>query len=251
VDVAAVAITLAAGMAMGWINNVAGGAGIFALWAFLYACDLPLALANPSARVAAVAIGLFSFLGYTRAGRNIPLRAWLQGLLAVPGALVGSQLALSLPDLAFHAYLAVVLGLLLWQQLRPQVPTGGRERPFWLAALGCLLIGMHMGYAQVGTGLVATLVLAAAYDRDLVAVNAAKSTVVILTSVASVSSFWVAGSIAWLPAITLAAGAAVGSYCASHWSVARGSRAVRRVVVAISIVTLAEQLVRIALLLLG
>jgi uncharacterized membrane protein YfcA len=84
-----------------------------------------------------------------------------------------------------------------------------------------------------------------------VAVNAAKSTVVILTSVASVSSFWVAGSIAWLPAITLAAGAAVGSYCASHWSVARGSRAVRRVVVAISIVTLAEQLVRIALLLLG
>src|SRR5262245_51742726 len=63
-------IYFVAGAAMGWINNVAGGAGVFALWAFQYAGGLELRIANPTARVAAVAIGLFSFLGYLRAGRR-------------------------------------------------------------------------------------------------------------------------------------------------------------------------------------
>jgi len=79
----AVLITVVAGAAMGWINNVAGGAGMFALWALQYACGLPLAIANPTARVAAVAIGLFSFLGYLRAGHRAPPRAWLHGLCAM------------------------------------------------------------------------------------------------------------------------------------------------------------------------
>jgi hypothetical protein len=65
----------------------------------------------------------------------------------------------------------------------------------------------------------------------------------------SVSGFWAAGKARRRRSAGVGAG--VGSYCASHWSVARGSQAVRRVVIAISVVTLAEQLARIALLLLG
>ncbi len=247
-DAAAIAITVLAGMAMGWINNVAGGAGIFALWAFQYACGLPLDLANPTARVAAVAIGLFSFLGYLRAGHRPSARAWRAALLAVPGALIGSQLALQLPELVFRCYLAALMALLLRQQLRPHATGPDAPRRPWLAGLGCLFVGLHMGFAQIGTGLVATLVLAAAYERDLVAVNAAKSTIVILTSLTSVASFSTANVIAWWPGLALAVGAAGGSYTASHWSVKKGSGAVRRVVLTIAVVTLTEQLLRIALL---
>lgn len=243
----AIAITVVAGIAMGAINNVAGGAGVFGLLAFEHVWGLPLSEANPSSRIAAVAIGTFAFLGFWRAGRRPPLRAWGQGLLAVPGALVGSRLALDLPDLVFRGYLAVMLVALLVQQVRQRTDTSHSPRSAWLGALGCFVIGLHMGFVQVGTGLVATLVLAKAYDRDLVAVNMAKSTVVITSSLASTATFVAADSIAWVPALALAVGAALGSYSASKWSVAKGSAAVRRVVVAIAALTLLEQVRQILL----
>ena len=142
-EILALAITAIAGVAMGAINNVAGGAGVLALLAFEHLHGLPLSLANPSSRVAAVAIGTFSFLGFWRAGRRPPPRAWLQALLAVPGALLGSNLALQLPDLAFRGYLAAMLVLLLRQQLKA-APIGEQpQRPAWVAALGCFLIGLN------------------------------------------------------------------------------------------------------------
>lgn len=176
------------------------------------------------------------------------MRAWLQGMLALPGAILGSRLALGLPPLWFRGYLALVIALLLWQQLRPRRLEASAPRPAWLAALGCFAIGLHMGYVQIGTGLVATLILAQAYDQDLLAVNAAKSVVVIVTSLGSVGSFAMAGAIEWLPATSLAVGAALGSYVASHWSVANGATAVRRVVIVIAGLTLLEQLRQILLL---
>lgn len=233
---------------MGAINNVAGGAGVLGLLAFEWAWGLPLDSANPSTRPAAVAIGTFACLGFVRAGRTIPVSAWLQGLLALPGALLGSHLALGLPAMLFRGYLAFVIALLLWQQLRRRPPQPAGKPAPWLAALGCFLIGLHMGYVQIGTGLVATLVLAHAYERDLLAVNAAKSVVVIVTSIASAGTFAVAGAIDWLPAAALALGAGIGSYAASHWSVAKGAAAVRRVVIVIAVLTLLEQLRQIVLL---
>ena len=106
-----------------------------------------------------------------------------------------------------------------------------------------------MGYVQVGMGLVATLVLARAYDRDLLAVNTAKSIVVIVTAMTSATSLAIAGAITWTPAIALAAGCAIGSYLASKWSVKRGSDAIRRIAIAIATLTLVEQIRQIVLLL--
>jgi uncharacterized membrane protein YfcA len=67
-DPVAAAVTVLAGLLMGAINNVAGGAGVLGLMAFEHAFGLPLAVANPSTRVAAVAIGTFACLGFLRAG---------------------------------------------------------------------------------------------------------------------------------------------------------------------------------------
>jgi uncharacterized membrane protein YfcA len=58
----------------------------------------------------------------------------------------------------------------------------------------------------------------------------------------------VAGVIDWLPATSLAVGAGLGSYAASHWSVAKGAGPVRRVVLVIAALTLLEQLRQIVLL---
>jgi len=248
VDLLPLAITVVAGIAMGAINNVAGGAGVLGLLAFEYAFGLPLGIANPSTRIAAVAIGAFAALGFLRAGHRIPPRAWLQGLAGIPGALIGSQLAIGLPDIVFRVYLAAVLVLLLVQQLRHAAkPATSPRQATWLGFFGCFVIGLHMGYVQVGTGLVAAFVLASAYDRDLLAVNAAKSVIVITTSITSATCFVSAGAIDWTPAIALAIGCGAGSYAASHWSVAKGSDSIRRVVVVIASLTLLDQLRHIVL----
>jgi uncharacterized membrane protein YfcA len=259
VDLAAILITFVAGLGMGAINNVAGGAGIFSLWAFQYACGLPLAVANPSSRLGAIGVGLFAWLGFRRAGIRPPARVWRLALFAIPGAFAGNLLALHANDLAFRSYLAVVLLLLLLQQWRHAV-TGGARAPStspWLGPVGCALIGLHMGFAQIGTGFVATLVLIATYERDLLAVNAAKGVVVITSSVASLTGFVLAPHLlqgqapvlAWGPAACLAVGTAIGSYLASKWTVAKGSTSVRRVVVVIAVLSLLEQVVQIVLLL--
>jgi uncharacterized membrane protein YfcA len=257
VDLAAALVTVAAGVGMGAINNVAGGAGIFALWSFQYAWGLPLAIANPSSRPGAVGVGLFAWLGFLRAGIRPRARVWGLALFAVPGAFAGNLLALRAPDLVFRCYLTAVLLALLVQQGRRRIGTGLPTAPRWLGPLGCTLIGLHMGFAQIGTGFVATLVLAATYDRDLLQVNAAKSVVVITSSIASLAGFVLAPAlipgqqhvIAWWPALCLACGTAIGSYLASNWTVVRGARAVRRVVVSIAVLTLLEQLYQIAVLL--
>lgn len=249
-ELLAIAVTIFAGVAMGAINNLAGGAGVFGLLAFEHVWGMPLNAANPTARVAAIAIGTFAFLGFVRAGKRPPPHAWWQGALAVPGALLGSHLARDLPDLVFRGYLAIVLVLLLWQQLRPRAIAAIEvPRAAWIGYLGCFLIGLHMGYVQIGTGLVATLLLASTYQRDMLAVNMAKSTVVITTSIASVATFASHGAIQWVPGLALAVGAAIGSYFASGWSVAKGANAVRRIVVVVAVLTLVEQLRQIVLLL--
>lgn len=256
-DLAAIAWTIAAGLGMGAINNVAGGAGIFALWAFQYGCGLPLAVANPSSRLGAVGVGLFAWLGFLRAGLRPGWRVWRLAAWSVPGAFVGNLLALRADDLWFRSYLAVVLAVLLVQQLRAKLPDAPLRPPAWLGPVGCTLIGVHMGFAQIGTGFVATLVLVAAYDRDLLQANAAKGVVVIAASVASLVGFVLAPAvipgqqpvIAWGPAACLCVGTATGSYLASRWTVRKGSQAVRRVVMVIAALSLLEQLVQIARLL--
>lgn len=248
-DLAAILLTVTAGVAMGAINNLAGGAGIFGLMAFEYACGLPLAIANPSLRPAAVCVGVFSFLGYLRAGQKVPLRTWLTGLWAVPGAPLGSWLALHLPDLVFWLYLAVFLGFLLWQQTRPQVAAHQRRKaPPWAAPLSCFLVGVHMGYAQIGVGLVTTMLLAATATSDLVAVSAAKSVLVILTSLTSVASFWSADALAWQPALWLALGTAIGAYEASRFAVRKGEGTVRTVVLAVTALMLVYVLYKVVAL---
>jgi uncharacterized membrane protein YfcA len=256
-DLAALLITTVAGVAMGFINNIAGGAGVFALWSFQYACGLPLWMANPTTRLGAIGVGLFAWLGFLRAGVKAPARAWRLALFAIPGAFAGNLLALKAPDLLFRVYLATVLLALLVQQNRAKKKPHDDAVREWIGAPGCFLIGVHMGFAQIGTGFLCALVLLTSYSKDFVQANVAKSVVVITSSIASLTGFVLAPMllesqppvIAWGPAVALAVGTATGSFLASRWTVNRGSGAVQRFVLAIAVLALVEQFVQIALLL--
>lgn len=234
---------LVAGAAMGAINNLAGAAGVLGLVAFEFACGLPTTLANGSLRPAAVAIGLFGWLGFHSRGVRIPARAWGLAACTVPGALLGVTLALRLPEDVYHVYLLAVMLAVLVQQMRNRTPgTARRDGSRAGAFLALSLVGLHMGFVQVGVGLIAILVLTRYHSRDLVEVNTTKMALVLVSATISILEFTRNAALAWPPALVLAGAAGAGSFLASRWSVAKGHAAVRAVVLAITLLVVTRSL---------
>ncbi len=236
-EINAIALLIVAGMAMGFVNNVAGGGGLIGLLAFELVVDLTTVEANTSLRPAALALGIMGLIGYLGHGQAIPLRAWAYGLAAAPGAVIGAMLAVSLPPWVYQTTLIVVVGVISKQQLRPRKKTNSTapHKPPGLITEIILftLVGLHMGFVQVAFGLLTIAVLTKVLQRDLVTVNAAKMAIVITTALTSNIYFSTVGAIHWEPALWLALGSGSGSLLASRWSIKKGHGAVRTIVLVV------------------
>lgn len=236
------------GAAMGFINNLAGAGGLLGLAVLDWAVGLDPVGANAALRPAAFAIGAAGLLGFARKGHRVPPSAWLYGLAATPGAVLGSILAIRLPVWVYQTTLAVVVITLVIQQLRRPVRGNGSaghdESPPPVGALSSALwftlVGLHMGFLQVAVGLLLVIALTHVYSRDYLQVTAAKTAVVICTALASTTSLGIARAIEWGPAGYLALGAGVGSFTASHWAVRKGHGAIRLVVLGVCALVLAR-----------
>lgn len=238
-------ILLAAGAAMGFINNLAGAGGLIGLLAMDLAVMMDPTGANAAIRPAALAIGLSGLLGFYSKGHKVPLRAWYFGLAAIPGAVAGSVLALTLPEWVYQSALILVVLAVLGQQFRitPSQTENRRDASLGIGMLMFTLVGLHMGFLQVAVGLLIMLTLGRVHSRDLVMVNAAKTAIVICTAGASTLSLGLAEAIDWQPALWLATGAAIGSFTASRWSISKGHAAVRIVVLLVCLLVLIRILI--------
>lgn len=235
-----------AGIVMGAINNVAGGGGAVALVAFEDAAGLTPLAANASMRPAAFTISVGGALGLRSHATQPPPEIRRFALWTIPGALLGSLLVVRMPVLVYRLVLAGVLLIVLAQQLRPGGRRGelvapgalrGRGAPLWF-----LLAGVHMGFVQVGAGLVFMAVLGGLGLRNLLQINAAKMILVFVSATASIGTLALAGAIEWTSALILAAGAGCGSFVAGRWSVLRGHGPVRFAAIAVSSVVLVRVL---------
>jgi hypothetical protein len=242
-DPLAACLILVTGLAVGWINNLAGAGGALGLVAFDLWAGLDEAQSNAALRPSALAIGASGFVGFLTSGRSVPRAVWGYAGLTIPGAVLGSMLVFELPIWVFRSTLAALLLTILVMQLRSGATLPLAERPLfrtspWLLVLLFTWLGVHMGFVQVATGLVAIFVLSLVYSRDLVEVNAAKMAIVIVSAIASTLTLGWRGEIAWLPATWLAIGAGAGSFLASRWSIRNGHAAVRAIVIAICAIVL-------------
>ena len=236
-------LLVAAGLALGFINNLAGAAGVIGLIAFESLLGLPTMQANASLRLSAVAIGTAGMLGFLSKGHRIPGRIWGYSLLTVPGAVAGAMMVRPDFKLEFRVLVIALLAVVLVQQLRSGkrdtgTPDTPKAAPWWLVVGLFTWLGAHMGFVQIATGLVAIFCLSTVYSRDLVQVNTAKMAFVLMSaSASSVTLAW-EDKILWGPALTMAAGAGLGSFAASRWSVSKGHNAVRVVVTLICLAVL-------------
>lgn len=214
--VSAVAI-VAAGIVGGFFNTVAGGGSLLTLPALMLA-GLPADVANGTNRLAIVGQATLGAAAFAREGHLD--RATALGVLVptVTGAAVGALVASQVPEAILRVVLLLVLvGMAALLAFVPgavtaepgERPRSPRERP--LGGLALFGAGMYGGFVQAGVGFLLLAVLGGALRHELVGANALKLVCTAVLSVVALAVFALAGQVAWVPGLLLAAATTVGS----------------------------------------
>ena len=229
-------ILFAAGVAAGALNVVAGG-GSFLTLPILMFIGLPAGLANGTNRVGILMQNIGAVASFRR-HRVLDLRAlgWA-ALPSLPGAAIGTWLALVISDQVFKKILAILMVTLclwtLWRDRRPKARVATIQPSLgsgWMA-VGFFFVGIYGGFVQAGVGFLMLAVLTAA-GFDLVRGNAIKVLTALCFTLLSLLGFAFNQRVDWILGLVLGAGTFVGGVLGARLTVIKGHEWVRVVVTA-------------------
>lgn len=229
------AAVLAAGLAAGFINSVAGGGSLLTLPA-LMSLGLPAATANGTNRIGILAQSTVASAAFHRKGLLDARYGLLLTAAALPGAAAGALFAVEVDETLFRRLLAVVMLLLLAHILRegrararaaaPERALSPR-RPALLVA-GYLFVGLYAGFLQAGVGFIQLALLTGLGRLPVVKSNAFKVFNDLAMQGVALAVFAAAGTVDWAWGLALAAGMMLGSWGGVHWQVRSGEVWARR-----------------------
>ncbi|MBQ1075770.1 sulfite exporter TauE/SafE family protein [Micromonospora sp. C31] len=235
-------LLIAAGVATGAFNAVAGGGSLIAFSA-LIAAGVPPLTAKLSSTVAVVPGNMASVAG---GYRDLPPRREIRRILpaAVLGGAVGSVLLLVTPDRVFDAIVpflvlaaSAVLGLQdrLEGLVRGIALRHGREHPAVLQ-VSVALGGLYGGYIGAGFGIVLVAGLALLQHEPLTRTVATKNLLLTVISLTAAVLFVLFGTVNWAGVGILAPATVVGGYAGARLLRRLPGGLLRAVVVAFGVV---------------
>ncbi len=235
-------LTIAAGIACGFINTLAGSGSLISL-PLLMLLGLPANVANGTNRVAILLQTMVAVDKFRQDKTFNMRRGLLLALPAIVGGIAGAQIAVNLNEEVMETVIGVLMVIMLvvmfvqpdrWLKGRPEMLD---RRPGWLQVVTFFFIGMYGGFIQVGVGifLLAGLVLAAGYE--LVGANIIKNLIVMCFTVFALAVFVLNGQVAWLPGLVLALGNMIGAWMGARIALRKGAAFVRWVLVAVIVVS--------------
>jgi uncharacterized membrane protein YfcA len=238
---------IAAGFAAGFINTLAGSGSLITLPALIW-IGLPATVANGTNRIGILMqniVGVGSFMRH----RILDVRgALLLGIPATIGSVIGAQIAVNLNEVMMRRAIgAVMVAMLAVIIIRPQRWLEGRQteldgRPSWMQMLIFFAIGVYGGFIQAGVGifLLAGLVLVVGYD--LVRANAVKLGIVLFYIPFALAVYFRNNQVDLLAGLILGVGNMVGAWVGARTAVERGAVWVRRLLIAVVIVSAVDLL---------
>jgi len=238
---------IGAGFLAGFINTLAGSGSLVTLPLLIF-IGLPATVANGTNRVAIVLQNVVAGASFQRRGLLDLRGVFVLGLPAVVGSVVGAQIAVNLNEVLMRRTIGAVMVIMLVVMLvRPRRWLQGtlerfQNRPSLLQLLIFFGIGVYGGFIQAGVGifLLAGLVLSVGYD--LVRANAVKVGLVFFFTIFALAVFVVNGQVDWLVGLILAIGNMLGAWVAARVAAEKGAVWVRRLLVAIVIISAADLL---------
>lgn len=229
-------ILIAAGLAAGFINTVAGGGSLLTLPIMIF-MGLPPAVANGTNRIAILIQNIFGVAGFKSKGVSAwPYSFWL-GISAFLGAIIGAKISVEISGQLFNRILSIVMLMVMVITVfnplkKAKYDTERMDRKH--TAIGVFVfffIGIYGGFIQAGVGFLIIAALSVINHMWLVKVNSAKVMVVLIYTIASVAVFFIEDKINWLWGLTLALGNSTGAWIASRWQVDKGEVWVRRILI--------------------
>jgi uncharacterized protein len=241
------AIVVAAGLAAGFINVLAGNGSLISLPALIFA-GLPPGVANATNRVAIVFQNVVGGTGFYRQGKLDLRAALVLGIPMVLGSAVGAHLAVDVNDQVFQRVLAfAMIAMLVLMLIKPERWIAGKpgtvdNRLTLPRFIIFFAIGIYGGFLQAGVGIFLLVALVLEIGYDVVRANAVKVVVTLASALVSLAIFSANLKVNWAAGLVLAAGSALGAWLATRVAVDRGAVWVRWFVIVVVAVSAAKLL---------
>lgn len=223
------------GIVTGFINTVAGGGSVIILPVLIIFFGLPAGVANGTNRIGIIIQTLFSFWGFKSKGISPFVlgkkKSIILGIITFIGGIIGSELAIDIPEELFTKILSfVMVGVLIltfWKPKPPQLLTNKPQLAYVVTVFVFFIIGIYAGFIQAGTGLILILALSILNNLSLVKANALKTVLVFILTIGTIAVFAYHNQINYTYGLLLGVGNAIGGWTASRWSVKKGDKAIK------------------------
>jgi uncharacterized protein len=209
-------LVLAAGLAAGAMNALAGGGSFVSLPA-LIAVGVPSVQANASSTVALFPGGIASVWAY-REGLGPVATVSLPRLLLATlfGGVLGAVLLLRTPTATFDfllpwLLLLATLSLSVGSQLGDSLRRRWRVKP-WTVLLIQFCLGVYGGYFGGAVGIMMMALWGLLDGRDLKSMNAPRTLLVSAANAMAVLVFVIARAVHWPETLVMLVGATAGGY---------------------------------------
>ncbi|MDO9508269.1 MAG: sulfite exporter TauE/SafE family protein [Thermovirgaceae bacterium] len=232
-------LTATLGGVTGFLNVVAGGGSLLSL-PFLIFLGLDASSANATNRVAILLQNIVAVWQFRR-DKALSMRESLS--LAIPasiGAIGGTMLAVQIDERFLKIAIALLISLMavmlvakpnMWETHRETAwPAWGK----WLLFFG---IGVYGGFIQAGVGFLLIWALAGAVGKDLVRANGLKAAIVLCYTIVSFAIFYSRGLVNMEYGLVLAIGSMAGGWIGTRFSVVRGNKWIRCVLVVMVVIS--------------
>ncbi len=227
-------ILFAIGIFAGFLNVTAGGGSTLTLPALIF-LGLDSALANGTNRVAIFIQNIsavYSFKKEKYQQFDISLKL---SLFTLPGSILGAILAVNLNDALFQKILGIIMVGIIISMIIPQkkiIDSQHDNKKIPASAYFAMVgIGFYGGFIQVGVGFILMAALQRLMKLDLVYVNMHKVFIVLVYTVPALLIFILTKNVNWGLGIALAAGNAIGGWWAAKFSVKKGEKLIRNVLI--------------------
>jgi uncharacterized protein len=227
-------LVLGAGCIAGFINTVAGGGSLLTLPLLIF-LGLPPSMANGTNRVAIFLQNVSAMTTFHRNGFRDYKIGLLYMLPALLGALIGAYLAIDISGELFNRILAivmfVVLAFILFKPTQFLKKYRGLVGNKYFTLLVFFFVGLYGGFIQAGVGVIIMAALTLLTDFGLARINALKVFVVFFYTIIALGTFIWAGKVDWMIGLCLAAGNMTGAWLGAHFSVKKGDKWIKAVLV--------------------
>lgn len=244
-EITNVLILFVVGVLSAFLNVMAGGGSAIALPVLIF-LGLDSAVANGTNRVAILIQNISAVASFRKKEVHALRQSARFTLWAMPGAIAGAFLGVSISDEWFQRILGVVMIVTVITILIPEKKTkpiteaSKRRRERWIYPI-MTGIGLYGGFIQVSVGFLFMAALYHVMKMNLVYVNMHKVTIVMLYMIPALAVYAATGNVNWILGLSLGAGSALGGWWAAHASV-RGGERVIRVVLIVAILVMAVKL---------